>query len=451
MRIRWVVVVVASALVVGGCDWTMFMGGVAHSGSNGDTSISVAAVTTGLSEKWEANLNSIDQTDTPSSPVVAKGFVYIGTQNGHLDAFQADGTHGCNAETPKHCQPLWSTGTISGGFTSTPAVANGVVYIGGTDGFLYAFDAAGSTNCSGLPKICAPLWTSSLVGAIEASPVVANGKVYIGADDHAIYAFDAAGVTRCSATTCSPLFVDITGNKVGSSPAVVGNILYAGSDDGKLYAFDATGSQGCNASGVCQPLWVGPTAGSVRSSPSVVQGRVFVGSDDGKLYAFDAAGSTNCSGSPKTCLPLWTAQTANQVDSSPAVADGVVYIGTTAGGSTGARLNAFDAAGVTNCSGAPKTCQPLWTSGALGTVGQSPISVDDGVVYIDIAVGLFSFQGSVFMFDATAPATHCSGSPKVCTPLSSVTAAAGDGLDSAPAVANGFLYVAGDNLYAYAP
>src|SRR5882724_5127800 len=101
MRIRFVVVVLASALVLGGCDWTMFMGGPAHTGSNGDTSISVAAATTGLTEKWEANLNSIDETDIPSSPVVANGFVYVGTQNGHLDAFQADGSHGCNTATPK--------------------------------------------------------------------------------------------------------------------------------------------------------------------------------------------------------------------------------------------------------------------------------------------------------------------------------------------------------------
>ena len=47
--------------------------------------------------------------------------------------------------------------------------------------------------------------------------------------------------------------------------------------------------------------------------------------------------------------------------------------------------------------------------------------------------------------------TNCSGTPKVCTPLSSVSAVPGDGLDSGPSVANKFLYVAGDSLYAYGP
>jgi hypothetical protein len=121
------------------------------------------------------------------------------------------------------------------------------------------------------------------------------------------------------------------------------------------------------------------------------------------------------------------------------------------GGSTPGRLNAFDAAGVTNCSGAPKTCQPLWTSGLLGTFSLSPVSVANGVVYVDITAGLFSFQGEVFAFDASAPAAHCSGVPKVCSALSGMTAAAGDGLGSAPSIANGFVYVAGNNLYAYGP
>ena len=51
--------------------------------------------------------------------------------------------------------------------------------MGSTDGKLYAFSAAGTTGCSGTPKTCAPLWTSTTTnGPLYASPAVANGMVY---------------------------------------------------------------------------------------------------------------------------------------------------------------------------------------------------------------------------------------------------------------------------------
>jgi outer membrane protein assembly factor BamB len=44
---------------------------------------------------------------------------------------------------------------------SSPAIVNGVVYVASADDKLYAFDAAGSTNCSGSPASCAPLWSGT--------------------------------------------------------------------------------------------------------------------------------------------------------------------------------------------------------------------------------------------------------------------------------------------------
>jgi hypothetical protein len=61
---------------------------------------------------------------------------------------------------------------------SSPAVADGVVY-NGNGSHLYAFSAAGTTGCSGTPKTCAPLWTSTTTnGPLYTSPAVANGMVY---------------------------------------------------------------------------------------------------------------------------------------------------------------------------------------------------------------------------------------------------------------------------------
>ena len=57
------------------------------------------------------------------------------------------------------------------------------------DGNLYAFDAAGSADCSGTPTFCLPLWTGSTGGGVDSSPAIANGMVYVGSQDGKLYAF----------------------------------------------------------------------------------------------------------------------------------------------------------------------------------------------------------------------------------------------------------------------
>jgi outer membrane protein assembly factor BamB len=68
-------------------------------------------------------------------------------------------------------------------------VANGVVYVGSTDAKLYAFSAAGTTNCSGVPRSCQPLWTATTASYVISSPAVANGVVHVGSNDGNLYAF----------------------------------------------------------------------------------------------------------------------------------------------------------------------------------------------------------------------------------------------------------------------
>jgi hypothetical protein len=55
---------------------------------------------------------------------------------------------------PKVCAPLWiaGVGERNQGLSSSPVVAGGVVYVGSNEGRLFAFDAAGTTSCSGIPK-----------------------------------------------------------------------------------------------------------------------------------------------------------------------------------------------------------------------------------------------------------------------------------------------------------
>jgi outer membrane protein assembly factor BamB len=267
---------------------------------------------------WTAAIGGSNVSLDQSSPVVAGGVVYV-SAGSTLYAFSTTAsTANCSGTPPsKTCQPLWTAANVSGG--SSPAVAGGVVYVAGLSN-LSAFSTTASTaNCSGTPpsKTCTPLWTGKTFPNGTSSPAVANGMVYLGSGDGNLYAFSTAG---CSGT-CQPLWTGATGfigSGITSSPAVANGTVYIGGADGKLYAFNA-------ATGA--PLWTAANAGST-SSPAVANGVVYVGSN-GQLYAFSAAGTTGCSGTPKTCTPLWATGTSSNgfTYSSPAVANGMVYEG----------------------------------------------------------------------------------------------------------------------------
>ena len=186
---------------------------------------------------WTASLG----LPSDSSPTVVGGVVYVGGGAGLL-AFDAAGVTNCGG-SPKTCTPMWSA-PMGGLVFSSPAVAGGVVYAGSFDEKLYAFDAGGVTGCSGVPKTCAPLWTGAIQaeGLMISSPAVANGLVFIGSgglSDHRVYAFDATGTTGCSGVpkTCVPMWIGDTPGGVRSSPAVAGDSLYVGSDASILSVF----------------------------------------------------------------------------------------------------------------------------------------------------------------------------------------------------------------------
>ena len=229
-----------------GCNWWQFRYSFAQSGyNNTENAISVGNVGS-LVRVFSARAGS----NADSSPAIANGLVYEGADDGMLYAFDATGKTNCLG-SPKTCAPLWYA--PSGGFrySSAAVSSNGIVYEGSVDGTLYAYDAAGNTNCSGTPKLCNPLWTASTGGGIESSPTVNNGIVYVGSGDGNLYAFDAAGITNCSGTpkTCAPLWVAHTPSIVVSSPAVVNGVVYVGSLDHNLYAFDAAGVTNCSGGG----------------------------------------------------------------------------------------------------------------------------------------------------------------------------------------------------------
>ncbi len=278
-----------------------------------DNSLYAFDAATGL-QKWAAPTGA----SIHSSAAVANGIAYIGSTDGKLYAFDAlsglqkwaapTGNNFCSSAAVANDivyidannnlyafdaatgRQKWAAPTGNTNFSfSSPAISNGIVYIGSWDGNLYAFDAA-----TGQQKWAAP------TGGSWSSPAVANGTVYVGSNDSHLYALDAVTGQQKWATP--------TGKNIISSPAVANGMVYVGVQDNNLYAFDAaTGLQ----------KWTASAGGPVSSSPTIANGLVYVGSDDHNLYAFDAL-----SGQKK-----WVASTGDGIYSSPTIANGMVYIG----------------------------------------------------------------------------------------------------------------------------
>ena len=221
-------------------DWTQFLRDNMQRWNPYKTILGVNNVGT-LGLKWQ---NAVAGN---SSPAVVNGVVYIGSND--------DNVYALNATTGAK---LWSFAT-GGPVTSSPAVVNGVVYIGSSDRNLYALNA----------NTGAKLWSFATTFIGASSPAVVNGVVYIGTGSTG-----GTNVLALSASTGALLWSTSEGGEVLSSPAVANGAVYVNSDDGNMYALNAnTGAR----------LWNSPIGGGLIDnvcSPAVANGVVYVGSAD---------------------------------------------------------------------------------------------------------------------------------------------------------------------------
>jgi outer membrane protein assembly factor BamB len=181
------------------------------------------------------------------------------------------------------------------GVDSSPAVANGVVYVGS--------DFVGNNVYALKASTGAKLWQFTTGGGVDTSPAVANVVIYVGSDDFNVYALNAS--------TGALLWKYTTSALVYSSPAVANGVVYVGSSDDNVYALHGR-------SGHLLWKWRSTNVGPLMfSSPAVANGVVYVGSHDSNVYALNAG----------TGALLWQYGTYGNLNSSPAVANGVVYVG----------------------------------------------------------------------------------------------------------------------------
>ena len=78
-------------------------------------------------------------------------------------------------------------------------------------------------------------WSFATGDTVTSSPAVADGVVYVGSGDDHVRSLDATTGTRLWRAT--------TGGPVVSVPAVANGVVYASSQDGNLYSYDLAGGQ----------------------------------------------------------------------------------------------------------------------------------------------------------------------------------------------------------------
>ena len=148
---------------------------------------------------------------------------------------------------------------------STPAVAEGRIYLATNDRRIVALD----TETGGL------LWEYRVTGPVNSSPAIAENLVYVGLRDGDILALNkSSGELEWTYDAGAGIY---------SSAVVVDGALYIGSGDSNLYALDA-------ATGKLR--WKRETNSWVVSAPAVSQDIVAVGGLDGELYLVNANNGT---------------------------------------------------------------------------------------------------------------------------------------------------------------
>ena len=213
---------------------------------------------------------------------------------------------------------LWKFKT-GGQLYASPVIAHGILYIGSTDGKLYALDA----------KAWGIKWVFDAGDAIRYSATVFGDRVYFSARNNKVYALDAR--------TGEKLWEFKSKNWMDAPPIVADNTVYVGAFPSKIYLLNAgTGTlesvrertvhirgieYGCS-NGVFRPvfpqhnakLWRDYTNGS-ESYPVTANGTVYIGARDGKLHAFDVASKTQ----------TWVYQLGGFIEAAPAISDGILY------------------------------------------------------------------------------------------------------------------------------
>lgn len=180
------------------------------------------------------------------------------------------------------------TYSSSANIISTPAVADGRVFVGNQNGVMSSFDL----NSGKL------LWEFPTKGAVFSSPAVIKDHLVFGSGDGAVYCLDSRkGKLK---------WKTMTGAAVLGSPVVQDGVVYIGGSDSSFCALDIK-------SGKEKWIFKG-LEGPVVSTPLLYDNKVIFGAWDRNLYALNMLdgtlawkwnnGSSVRNYSPASCIPV---------------------------------------------------------------------------------------------------------------------------------------------------
>ena len=348
LRLLPAVLVLASgtaAAAQDGADWPQFRRDAALTG------IAASSLGDALELRWSVPLGF----SVESSPAIAGGFVYATSLPGVLVKLNLDD----GAEAWRY-RP-GATEAEAGEFEedrfgeSSPAVADGTVYVGDLLGVLHAVDTE-----SGEVR-----WRFPTGAEIKSSPVVADDLVLVGSYDEHFYAVDRttgelrwklqtegpvhatpgranglAWVTGCDAVLRGVRITDGTemvrfdsGAYTAASPAILDETLYYGTFNNEVLAVDV-------GAGELRWRYEHPERHFPFYASAALAGNTVVAAGRDKLvHALDR----------ETGEARWTFRARARFDSSPAVAGNRVYAGNADGRlyvldiETGEKLSEFHA------------------------------------------------------------------------------------------------------------
>ncbi|MFC6718727.1 PQQ-binding-like beta-propeller repeat protein [Natrialbaceae archaeon GCM10025810] len=317
-------------------DVSMYRRGLRHLGYYPDETVPDS-----VRVSWSFPLNYVGHTAAKSTPVP--------TPDGETIVFAGD-TGRVEGYTPRG-ENLWTTRTdaTSLGFHGSPTIVDGVAYLGGYDGDLYAIDVSSGDL----------VWRTrrdELGGtlAIGSTPAYYDGALYVVVE----YGSPSSGALwKIAPDTGEPLWHD---DRIWGQPHPSATIdleegkLVTGSNDGVVYCWDFP----------CLEFdWefqAGPEGGpqgkekadgrfnhgaQIKGALPAYDGKVYVGSWDGYFYCLDLEDGEE----------LWSFETGRVNMSSPGIdpEEGIVYAG-----SDDHHVYALDA----------ETGEDLWSTDVRGRV-----------------------------------------------------------------------------------
>ena len=250
-------------------DWPMEAYDISRSGITSSTGVATYA------SLWATQR----QDSFSSSPIVAYGKVYVGTEDGYLICY--DKLTG---------NEIWNYKT-SARILSTPTIYREKVYFGSYDGYAYCLDAYTGDY----------VWSHN-TGAIRGAPLVHNNMAYITSFDQNIYCISSEdGVV---------LWSYLADGLILGGAAYADGYVFFGDDTGTMYSLN-------HMDGSLNWKNFIDSAGSIYSNPCVTDDSVYFGSTNHDVYRLNKDDGT----------VVWKMSTKYPVRSSPIYYNNSVYVG----------------------------------------------------------------------------------------------------------------------------